>query len=151
MADAWDWRQSYVEYSATPEIQDLQPTTPRGPEVLAPGQEPYAAPYGRPQDTVQPPASGPYAGPYSQYVGYSPTVAAQGARAFSIAAFICGGFALLFLPFILGPLGITFGFVANSKGHRMGRWAGLISIATTVLGIALSFWVSSNVGLPLAD
>jgi hypothetical protein len=151
MAEAWDWRQSYDEYSATPEDQDLQIRTPPSPESPAPGHEPHVAPYGPPQDTVQPPASGPYAGPYSQYVGYSPTVAAQGARAFSIAAFICGGLALLFLPFLLGPLGITFGFVAHSKGDRIGRWAGLMSIATTVLGIALSFWVSSNVGLPLAD
>ena len=37
MAQAWDWRQSYVEYSAPPEGQDLQLPTPQGPEAPAPG------------------------------------------------------------------------------------------------------------------
>ena len=55
--------------------------------------------------------------------------------------------ALLLFPFVLGPLGVIFGFVANAKGDRIGRWAGLMSIATTVLGIALSLWVAGNLGL----
>jgi hypothetical protein len=68
----------------------------------------------------------------------------------SIAAFMFGGLALLFLPFILGPLGLIFGFVANSKGDRIGKWAGLMSIATTVLGIAFSVWISRQVGVSSA-
>ena len=57
--------------------------------------------------------------------------------------------ALLLFPFVLGPLGVIFGFVANAKGDRIGRWAGLTSIATTVLGIALNIWVAGNPGLHL--
>jgi len=57
--------------------------------------------------------------------------------------------ALLLFPFVLGPLSVIFGFVANAKGDRIGRWAGLMSIATTVLGIALSIWVAGNLGLHL--
>jgi hypothetical protein len=58
---------------------------------------------------------------------------------------ISGGLALLLLPFILGPLGMIFGFVAKSKGDRIGKWAGLMSIATTVLGLAFSIWVAGHV------
>jgi hypothetical protein len=54
---------------------------------------------------------------------------------------------LILGPFILGPLGVIFGFVAKAKGDRIGRWATLMSIATTVLGIALSLWVAGNLGL----
>ncbi|HEY4938067.1 MAG TPA: hypothetical protein VIJ69_03485 [Actinomycetota bacterium] len=110
MAEAWDWRQSYLEYSDTREDQGLHPPAPQGPEIPAPAP-----------------------------------IASQGGRGFSVAAFISGGLALLLLPFILGPLGMIFGFVAKSKGDKIGKWAGLMSIATTVLGIAFSIWVAGHV------
>jgi hypothetical protein len=109
MAEAWDWRQSYLQYSDTREGQGLQHPAPLGPEVPLPAHQ-----------------------------------ASRGGRGLSVAAFISGGLALLFLPFILGPLGVTFGFVAKSKGDRIGKWAGLMSIATTVLGIAFSIWVAGH-------
>jgi hypothetical protein len=151
MGEAWDWRQSYLEYSGAPEGQDQQRSAPQGPEAPAPGKEPHVASHVPAQDTAQPAASGLHAGRYAEYASGSPAVAAQGARAFTIAAFICGGLALLFLPFVLGPLGFIFGFVANSKGDRLGRWAGLMSVATTLLGIAFTFWVSGPIGVPLGD
>jgi hypothetical protein len=121
MAEAWDWRQSYLQYSEPPEDHGLQHPAPQGHEGQAPAQPVYAdAPY-------------------------PPLVASPGGRGLSIAAFISGGLALLLLPFILGPLGMIFGFVAKSKGDRIGKWAGLMSIATTVLGIAFSIWVASHV------
>jgi hypothetical protein len=151
MAEAWDWRQSYLEYSRPLEAQGLELPAPQGPEVPAQGQQMHADPHGAPHGYVQPPGSVPYAGPYPEYAAYAPPVASQGARAFSIAAFICGGLALLLLPFILGPLGITFGFVGQSRGDRLGKWAGLMSIATTLLGIAFHIWMASNVGGGFAD
>jgi hypothetical protein len=110
MAEAWDWRQSYLQYSDTREDQGLPYPAPQAPEVTAPAHQ-----------------------------------ASVGGRGFSVAAFISGGLALLLLPFILGPLGMIFGFVAKSKGDRIGKWAGLMSIATTVLGIAFSIWVAGHV------
>jgi hypothetical protein len=110
MAEAWDWRQSYLEYSDTREDQGLPHPVPQSPGV---------------------PATAP--------------VASQGGRGLSVAAFMSGGLALLLLPFILGPLGMIFGFVAKSKGDRIGKWAGLMSIATTVLGLAFSIWVAGHV------
>ena len=149
MTEVWDWRQSYAQYSELPEAQASQPPAPESPEVVGPGHRPYAA---ASQESVRRPGSWPYAGPSPQYAGSLPPVAQQGGRGFSIAAFICGGvappcFPLILGPFILGPLGVIFGFVAKAKGDWIGRWAGLMSIATTVLGIALSLWVAGNLGL----
>jgi hypothetical protein len=147
MTEAWDWRKSFLEYSSPPEGQGLQQPATQTLEVPAPGQQLHAEPHGAPQG----PGSGPHAGPYPQYAAYSPPVASQGARAFTIAAFICGGLALLLLPFILGPLGITFGFVGQSKGDRIGKWAGLMSIATTLLGIAFRIWMARRMGVEFGE
>jgi hypothetical protein len=149
MGENWDWRQKYAQYAETPEPQSSQYSPPQGPEAPAPGQGPYAAPYGPPQQHVQPHGYGqPYAGPYPQFAAYPPPVVSrQGGRWFSIAAFICGGIALLFLPILLGPLGIIFGFVAESKGDRIGRVAGIMSIATTAIGMGFSVWVAHKVGV----
>ncbi|MCW3042235.1 MAG: hypothetical protein JWL57_393 [Actinobacteria bacterium] len=114
MAEAWDWRQSYLEYSDTREDQGLPYPIPQSPGVPAPA-------------------------------AFPPPAASQSVRGLSIAAFISGGLALLLLPFILGPLGMIFGFVAKSKGDRIGKWAGLMSIATTVLGLVFSIWVAGHV------
>ena len=127
-------------------------SAPESPEAVAPGHRPYPSPYGASQESVRRPGSGPDAVPSPPYAGHPPPVALLGGRGFSIAAFVCGGaapffFPLILGPFILGPLGVIFGFVANAKGDRIGRWAGLMSIATTVLGIALSLWVAGNLGL----
>jgi hypothetical protein len=151
LTEAWNWRQSYARYSDTIEGQG-QHAASESPEVVGAGHQPYAAPYGPSQESVRRLRSGPDAVPLPQDAGHPPPVAQQGGRGFSIAAFVCGGvapfcFPLILGPFIIGPLGVIFGFVANAKGDRIGRWAGLMSIATTVLGIALSLWVAGNLGL----
>jgi hypothetical protein len=88
---------------------------------------------------------------HPSYVAYPLRATYQGCRGLSIAAFICGGLALLLVPFILGPLGITFGFVGQSRGDPLGKWAGLMSVATMLLGIALRVWMANNVGGGFAD
>lgn len=146
MAQRWDWRQSYAQYSDTMEGQYLQRPAPQGPEVRMPDQQPSAAPSGPPQSYLQPPASG-----HAHYAALPLRAAYQGCRGLSIAAFICGGLALLLVPFILGPLGITFGFVGQSRGDPLGKWAGLMSVATMLLGITLRVWMASNGGGGFAD
>jgi hypothetical protein len=152
VTEAWDWRQSYAQYSDTIEGQSLQHAGPESPEVVSPGHQPSAAPHRASKESGWRPGSGSDDVPSPQDSGSLPPVAQRGGRGFSIAAFLCGGvaplcFPLILGPFILGPLGVIFGFVANAKGDRIGRWAGLMSIATTVLGIALSLWVAGNLGL----
>ena len=142
MAERWDWRQSYARYSDMQEGQDQQKSAPQGREAPTPSP----APSGAPQGDVQPPGSG-----RSHYAAYPLPATNQGCRAFSIAAFFCGGLALLLLPFVLGPLGITLGFVGQSRGDRLGKWAGLMSIATTLLGIAFRIWMARNVGVDFGD
>jgi len=152
LTEVWDWRQSYAQYSDTIEGQGLQHAALESSEAVGPGLQPYAAPLRASQESVRRPGSGPDVVRHPQDAGHPPPVAQQGGRGFSIAAFIRGGvaplcFPLILGPFILGPLGVIFGFVAKAKGDRIGRWAGLMSIATTVLGIALSLWVAGNLGL----
>ena len=152
MTEVWDWRQSYAQYSDTIEGQSLQHAAPEGPEAVAPGHQPLAAPHRASKESGWRPGSEPDAGPSLQSDGHPPPLALRGGRGFSIAAFVCGGvapffFPLILGPFILGPLGVIFGFVANAKGDRIGRWAGLMSIATTALGISLSLWLAGNLGL----
>ena len=108
MTEVWDWRQSYAQYSDTIEDQSLQHAAPEGPEAVAPGHLPSAAPLGAWQESVRRPGSGPGG---ALFACHPPPV------------------------------------VANARGDRIGRWAGLMSIATTVLGITLSLWVAGNLGL----
>ena len=120
MTEAWDWRQRYAQYADLAEPQALQHAAPEAPEAVA-------------ADDPSLPLH-------------------RGGRGFSIAAFVCGGaapfcFPLIVGPFVLGPLGVIFGFVAKARGDRIGRWAALMSIATTILGIAVSVWVAGNPGL----
>jgi hypothetical protein len=95
---------------------------------------------------MQPPGSG-----NAHYAAYPLRATSQGCRGLSIAAFICGGLALLLVPFVLGPLGITFGFVGQSRGDRLGKWAALMCIATMSLGIAFRIWMARNVGVDFGD
>jgi hypothetical protein len=152
MAETWDWRATYAQYVdvEAPQTENAPYEIPQSPEEHAAGQQAYAAPYGPPQPYVeQPPGYGPYAGPYPQYAAYPPPGVRQAGRGFSIAAFICGGIGLLFFPIILGPLGITFGFVANARGDRVGKWAGLMSIATTALGMVIGVLVAHSLRMRL--
>jgi len=147
VTESWDWRQTYAQYADTPQPQNTQEAPPQGPEGQGAVPQPYASPEGyEPPPGYGPPGYPPYAGPYPQYGAYPPPVAQNRGRGFSIAAFICGGLALLFLPIILGPLGIIFGFVGSAKGDNIGKWAGILSIGTTVVGMALSYYVMRKMG-----
>ncbi len=48
---------------------------------------------------------------------------------------VCGIVAFLFLPIVLGPLGIIFGAIAWNKGHPRGRTATIVSIAGLIVGM----------------
>lgn len=149
MSEPWSWQQAYGQYSELEQGDQQPPDTPPPPDAAAnPGAPPWAqSPYG-PQG-YGPQGYGPQAsGGYPRFLGYPPPPAvARSGLGFLVAAFICGGLALLFLPIILGPLGIIFGFVAYSKGNKVGLWAGVGSILTTVLGLMLSFWAFSTMRL----
>ena len=59
-------------------------------------------------------------------------------RPWTIAGFVCAALAFLFVPIVLGPLGAIFGFIGNAKGDPLGKWAGILGIVATVVGIALA-------------
>jgi hypothetical protein len=75
---------------------------------------------------------------------YPPPPEAKGGQGFTIASVVCSVIALVFLPIVLGPLGIIFGFVGHSRGERHGKWAGLFGIVATVVGLVLSYVVIKN-------
>ncbi|MBH0776077.1 hypothetical protein [Nocardia bovistercoris] len=59
----------------------------------------------------------------------------------SIVAFVCAALALLLCPILFGPAGIVFGYLANNKGEKYGKWAALASAVGLILGLALSLAV----------
>ena len=63
--------------------------------------------------------------------------------AFAKIGVICGLAAFLFLPPVLGPIGIVFGAMAWNKGHPRGQAATIISICGTVLGMIIGAAVVS--------
>lgn len=61
---------------------------------------------------------------------------------FAISAMVLGGIALLFLPIILGPIGIVMGAVAKSKNEPLASIGLAAAIAGTIAGIALGALVA---------
>lgn len=66
----------------------------------------------------------------------APAASAEG-RGYTVASFICAGIAVLFLPFVVGPLGAVMGKVGLNKGDPVGKWGMVTSIITSFLGTAL--------------
>ncbi|WP_250445554.1 hypothetical protein [Actinotalea sp. C106] len=62
---------------------------------------------------------------------------------FSILAFVFGGIAVLFLPIVLGPVGIVLAVVAIVRKERLGKIALGVAIAGTILGMVLGAVVFS--------
>ena len=75
---------------------------------------------------------------------YPPPPETGRGHGFTIASVVCSVVALVFLPIILGPLGIIFGFVGHSRGERYGKWAGLFGIVATIVGMVLGYIVLKN-------
>jgi hypothetical protein len=77
--------------------------------------------------------------------GYSsPTKSESRGRPFTIAGLVCGLLSIVFLPIILGPLGIVFGFVGYGRGDRKGLWVGIGAIVCMVIGMVLGYVVWSS-------
>ena len=116
-----------------------EPTPPaREPSTPAPAPRPaydtaaYPPPSpGQPDRATVPPQG------WGSYPRRVPEAASNDGRPWTIAGFVCGLAALLVAPIILGPLGITFGFIGKSKGDRRGLWVGLGSIVTMIVGIVI--------------
>ena len=66
------------------------------------------------------------------------------ARGMAIGGFVCAALALLFLPPVLGIIGAVLGFVAYSKGDRLGLYAGIASIACAVIGMVIGALIVAN-------
>jgi hypothetical protein len=67
--------------------------------------------------------------------------ASSSGRVLSILGFVFGALAVLFLPIVLGPVGIVCAGIAVAKGDRLGKPALAVAIAGTIIGLALSILV----------
>jgi len=62
----------------------------------------------------------------------------------SIAAIVCGVVAIIFLPIIVGVIGIVLGAIALSRHEPMAKIGLGVAIAGTVLGFVLAAAVLNN-------
>ncbi|MDQ1605201.1 MAG: hypothetical protein QOE01_3046 [Actinomycetota bacterium] len=86
-----------------------------------------------------------YGAPQPNGYGAPPATTARRGRGFTIAGIVCGALALIFVPIVLGPLGIIFGFVGNSQGDRpLGKYVGIGSVVTMVLGFVIGALVLNS-------
>ena len=56
-------------------------------------------------------------------------------KTFSILGIVFGGVALIFLPIILGPVGIILSVVGKTKGEKLANIALTVSILGTLVGM----------------
>ncbi|MEV5834026.1 DUF4190 domain-containing protein [Nocardia sp. NPDC052112] len=137
-----------------PERDDGSPEKPeRGqPE---PREDTAAARYDRDQPgTVYPPITDATSQtPYGGYPAYTPQSNSaprprSGAQPLSLIGFVCAGIALLFCPYLFGPVGIILGIVGHKKGESLGKWAAIASTISLIIGLVLVYAVFSGSMIP---
>ncbi|WP_214108836.1 hypothetical protein [Acrocarpospora catenulata] len=106
------------------QLPPYDPNAPLPPQQPQPGYQ-YAPP---------PPQ-------YGQPYGQKPP---SGAPTMSIIAFILGVLALLFVPIVLGPIGIALGIVGHRRGEKLGVPAAITAGVCMVLGMIIGAVVYSN-------
>ena len=69
----------------------------------------------------------------------APATTPRGALVLTVVGFVLGGLAFLptGLSFVLGPIGMASGLVANLKGRRAGFAAAVVAAVGTVVGLSL--------------
>lgn len=75
--------------------------------------------------------------------GVMPTPKSAGSG-FSVAGIICGAIAFLFLPIVLGPVGLILGAIGKSKGEEKAVIALVVSALGLVIGMILGFLVFAS-------
>jgi hypothetical protein len=113
------------------------PRTPDWPPQGAPGDPSW----GTPPEAQQPPGDHPgwAAADDSSTPSYGAgSPPSGGSSPWSLAAIVCGALAVLFVPIVLGPLGMIFAGIALSKKEPRGALGMGIAIGGMVVGFILS-------------
>ena len=66
---------------------------------------------------------------------------------FSAIAFVCAGLTLLSCLWLLGPIGAILGAIGHVRGERLGKWAGLASVAATAVSLAVYHFAPRDLAL----
>lgn len=69
-----------------------------------------------------------------------PTPSPANARTWAVVSLLCAAGAI-WIPAILGPVGMMVGAIANLKGDRLGMVGAVLSGVATVTGFALAFFI----------
>ena len=113
----------------------------------------------QPPDSPQSPQSPKPPAQQQAYAAAPPPIANQGSNGMAIAALVMGILTIVFfflffpLSFILGILGIIFGFIARGRARENpsvgGGGMALAGIITSIIGLLLALIVSVVIGLLL--
>jgi hypothetical protein len=74
----------------------------------------------------------------------APETTKAGGNTLSIIGIVCGVVAILFLPIILGPVGIVLGIIGRQRGERLGTIAIVVAAVGMIIGMILGYLVVSN-------
>ena len=66
-------------------------------------------------------------------------------KTFSILGIVFGGISLIFLPIILGPVGIILSVIGKTKGEKLANVALAVSILGTLVGMFLGAVIGAAV------
>lgn len=66
---------------------------------------------------------------------------------FSVVAFVCAAVTLVSCIWPLGLIGLVLGAIGHRRGERLGKWAALASVAATVVGLVVIFWIAPSLHL----
>ncbi|MET7771558.1 hypothetical protein [Nocardia sp. NPDC005366] len=93
----------------------------------------------QPGDIPDPEPTGYPAPPHHE--PFDPAPSTPGPPMLTVIGFICAALALLLCPILFGPAGIVFGYMANNKGEKYGKWAALASAIALILGLVIGLIV----------
>jgi len=65
----------------------------------------------------------------------------------SIIAIVCGVVAILFLPIVLGPIGIVLGIIGKTRNEKLSTVAIVVAVAGMIVGFVLGAIVMNQTGL----
>ncbi|MFF5295395.1 DUF4190 domain-containing protein [Paractinoplanes globisporus] len=126
-----------------------QPVPPAGPPQLygPPPIQPYPAP-GQPYGNGQPYNAQPYEngqqyGPGQPHQFPSGPPPSQAGIRLSIVSFVLSIIGVMVLPIVFGVGGIVCGVLAFRRGERLGKFAMIVAIVATAIGLLLAFYLGA--------
>jgi hypothetical protein len=78
-----------------------------------------------------------------QTSGYPPPATSDAGRGWTVGAFVCAAIAVVFVPIVIGPIGVGLGYMGQRRGDPVGKWAMVAAVAGAIIGILLNIAIMS--------